>query len=62
MKELEAKVGSSKVVVPAIVLEGLYFHVLLGMSWLKADKAIIDMVNRNIRIQGEQFLIRHGQS
>ena len=40
--------------VPAIVLEGLHFDVLLGMSWLKAAEAIIDVVNRNIIIQEEQ--------
>ena len=34
MKELEVKVGNSTVVVPAIVLEGLHFDVLLRMSWL----------------------------
>ena len=55
MKELEVKVGNSKVVVPAIVLEGLHFDVLLRMSWLKAAEAIIDVVNKNIRIQGEQI-------
>ena len=48
------KVGNSKVVVPAIVLEGLRFDVLLGMSWLRAAEAIIDVVNGSIRIQGEQ--------
>ena len=55
MKELEVKVGNSKVVVPAIKLEGLHFDVLLGMSWLKAAEAIIDVVNGSIRIQGEQI-------
>ena len=50
MKELKVKVGNSKVVAPAIVLESLHFDVLLGMSWLKAAKAIIDVVNGNIRI------------
>ena len=56
------EVGNSKVIVPAIVLEGLHFDVLLRMSWLKAAEAIIDVVNGNIRIQGERFPIRHGQS
>ena len=55
MKELEVKVGNSTVVVPAIVLEGLHFDVLIGMSWLKAAEAIIDVVNGSIRIQGEQI-------
>ena len=50
MKEVELKVGNRKVVVPAIVLEGLHFDVLLGMSWLKAAEAITDVVNGNIRI------------
>ena len=55
MKELEVKLGNSKVVVPVIVLEGLLFDVLLGMSWLKAAEAIIDEVNRSIRLQGKQI-------
>ena len=55
MKELEVKVGNSKVVVPAIVSEGLHFDVILGMSWLKAAEAFIDVVNGSIRIQGEQI-------
>ena len=55
MKELEVKVGKSMVVVPVIVLEGLHFDVLLGMSWLKAAEAIINVVNGNTRIQGEQI-------
>ena len=42
-------------VVPAIILEGLHFDALLEMSWLKAAKAIIDVVNGNTRIQGEQI-------
>ena len=42
-------------VLPAIVLKGFHFDVLLRMSWLNAAKAIIDVVNRNIRIQGEQI-------
>lgn len=54
MKELEVEVKYSNVLVPSIVLEGLHFNVLLGMSWLKAAKAIIDVVNGNIRIQGDQ--------
>ena len=55
MKKLEVKVGNSKVVVPAIVLEGLHFDVLLIMSWLRAAEANIDVVNESIRIQGEQI-------
>ena len=42
-------------IVPAIVLEGLHFNVLLRMSWLKAAEAIFDVVNGIIRIQGEQI-------
>ena len=45
-------------VVPAIVLEGLHFDVLLGMSWLKAAEAIIDVVNGSNRIQGEKILYK----
>ena len=50
MKELEVKVGNSVVIVPTIVLEGLHLDVLLEMSWLKANRAIIDVVNGSIRI------------
>ena len=35
IKEVEIKVGKSKAVVPAIVLEGLHFDVFLGMNWLE---------------------------
>ena len=55
MLKLEVEVGDSKVVVLAIVLEGLHFDVFLGVSWLRATKAIIEVVNRNIRIQGDQI-------
>ena len=52
--------GNSKLVVPAIVLVDLHFDVLLGMSWLKTTKAIIDMVNGSIRIQRDQIPYNHG--
>ena len=42
-------------VVTAFVLEGLHYDVLLRMSGLKASEAIIDVVNGNIRIKGEQI-------
>ena len=54
LKKLEVQVRNSKVMVPAIVLEGLHFDVLPGISWLKETGAIIDVVNGSIRIQGEQ--------
>ena len=50
LKKLEVEVGISKVMVPSIVLEGLHLYVLLGMSWLKATGAIIDVVNGSIKI------------
>ena len=54
IKEVEIKVGKSKATVPAIILEGLHFNVLLGMNWLKAAGAIIDVVNGTIRIAEEK--------
>ena len=62
MKELEVKLGNSKVVVPAIVLEGLHFDVLLGMSWLKAAEAIIDVVNVIKKCKESNVFIRHVHS
>ena len=50
IKEVEIEVGKSRATVPAIILEGLHFDVLLGMNWLKAAGAIIDVVNGTIRI------------
>ena len=38
---VEVTVGSHTVTVPAIVLEGLHFSMLLGVSWLKEAKARI---------------------
>ena len=54
IKEVEIEVGKSKAVVSAIVLEGLHFDVLLGINWLKANGAIIDVVNGTIRIAEEK--------
>ena len=54
IKEVEIEVGKSKATVPAIILEGLHFDVLLGMNWLKAAGAIIDVVNGTIRIAEEK--------
>ena len=55
VKELKAGIGNIKAIVPAIVSKGLHFDVLLGMSYLKANKEIIDVVNGNIRKQGDQI-------
>ena len=54
IKEVEIEVGKSRATVPAIILEGLHFDVLLGMNWLKAAGAIIDVVNGTIRIAEEK--------
>ena len=35
---VEVTVGRNTVTVPSIVLEGLHFDVLLGVSWLKGQK------------------------
>ena len=37
------------------MLEGLHFDVLLKMNWLKAFGAVIDVVNRTIRIAEEKI-------
>ena len=39
IKEVDIEVGKSKATVPTIILEGLYFDVLLGMNWLKAERS-----------------------
>ena len=54
IKEVEIEVGKSKATVPAIKLEGLHFNVLLGMNWLKAAGATIDVVDGTIRIAEEK--------
>ena len=50
VKEIEIEIGKSKATVPAIILEGLHFIVLLGMNWLRAAGAIIDVDNGTIKI------------
>ena len=45
MKKLEVDFNNSIVMVPTLVLEGLHFNVLLEMSWLKATRAITDVMN-----------------
>ena len=54
IKEVETEIGKSKAVVPAIILKGLHFDFLLGMNWLKATGANIDVVNGAIRIVQEK--------
>ena len=43
---------------PAIVLEGLHFDVLLGMSWLEAVKAKLDIEKGSIEIGGRITLLK----
>ena len=54
IKEIEIEVWKSKATVPAIILEGLHFDVLLGMNWLKAAGAIINVFNGTIKIAEEK--------
>ena len=55
IKEFKIAIGKSKAVVPFIVLEGLYFDIQLGMNWLKATWAIIDVANGTIRVAKEKI-------
>ena len=55
---LEVAVGDNSTSLPAIVLEGLHFDVLLGMNWLKSVKGLIDSVDNSISINGMKFKLR----
>ena len=44
--------------VPAIVLEGLHFDVLLGVSWLKEAKAKILLEEGVIKVNGERIVYK----
>ena len=49
IKEVGIAIEKSKAVVSAIALKGLHFDVLLGINWLKAAGAMIDLVNVTIK-------------
>lgn len=49
---IEVTVGRNTVMVPAIVLEGLHFDLLLGVSWLKEAKAKILVGEGVIEVNG----------
>ena len=45
--------GKNKKCIPAIVLEGLHFDVLLGMSWIKEANAIVKATEGVVSMDGE---------
>ena len=47
------EVGSSSVVLPALVMDGLHFDLLLGMNWLAVVIADIRPAKEKIRIRGQ---------
>ena len=53
---VEVTVGRNTVTVPAIVLEGLHFDVLLGVSWLKEAKAKILVSEGVIEVNGKHII------
>ena len=55
---VEVIVGRNLVTVPAIVLEGLHFNVLLGVSWLKEAKAKILVGEGVIEVNGERIVYK----
>ena len=53
--KLPVKIGEFLVKVPALVLEGLHFNVLLGMSWINAVQAVVNSQKKCIEIRGKEF-------
>ena len=49
---VEITIGRNTVTVPAIMLEGLHFDVLLGVSWLKEAKGKILVGEGVIEVNG----------
>ena len=50
---VEIAVGKNKRCIPAIVLEGLHFNVLLGMSWIKETNTIVKATEGVVSMDGE---------
>ena len=50
---MEIAVEKTKRCIPAIVLEGLHFDVLLGMSWIKEANAIVKATEGVVSVDGE---------
>ena len=48
-------VGKSKKSIPALVLEGLHFDVLLGMSWNKKATAIVNAAEGVVSLYGDKL-------
>ena len=50
---MEIVFGKNKRCIPAIVLEGLHFDVLLGMSWIKETNTMVKATEGLVSIDGE---------
>ena len=46
-------VGKNRKCIPVIVLEGLHFDVLLGMSWIKETNALVKATEGVVSMDGE---------
>ena len=49
--------GKSSVVLPALVLDGLHYNILLGVNWLVYTKADLDLKIMNLKTEGEDIKI-----
>ena len=52
---VDITVGEKTVKVPAIVLEGLYFDVLLGVSWMQEAKASVLITEGVLEVDGKRL-------
>ena len=50
---MEIAVGENRKRIPAIVLEGLHFNVLFGMSWIKETQRNMEATEGVVSMDGE---------
>ena len=55
---VDITVGEKTVKVPAIVLEGLHFDVLLGVSWMQEAKASVFITEGVLEVDGKRLLYK----
>ena len=48
-------VGKHGICLPAIVIDGGHFNILLGVNWIKKSKAKLDFNLDQINIKGEMI-------
>ena len=54
---IKIDVGKSSVVLPALVLDGLHYNVLLGVNWLVYTKADLDLKTMTLKTEDEDIKI-----